>query len=81
MDLGLAGRIAIVTGGSRGIGRACAASLLGEGASVALVSRDAARLEEARAALVEAKGGTAIAVPTELRDDASVQSDGRAHRC
>ncbi|MGH6886164.1 MAG: SDR family NAD(P)-dependent oxidoreductase, partial [Geminicoccales bacterium] len=74
MDLGLAGRVAIVTGGSRGIGRACAASLLAEGAVVALVSRDAARLEAARAALVEASGGRAIAVPTELRNDDAVRA-------
>ncbi|HEX5077633.1 MAG TPA: SDR family oxidoreductase [Geminicoccaceae bacterium] len=73
MDLGLAGRVAIVTGGSRGIGRACAASLLAEGAAVALVSRDAERLEAARKALVEATG-TAIAVPTELRSDAAVRA-------
>jgi 3-oxoacyl-[acyl-carrier protein] reductase len=74
MDLGLAGRVAIVTGGSRGIGRACAASLLAEGAVVALVSRDAARLEAARAALVEASGGRAIAVPTDLRSDDAVRA-------
>jgi 3-oxoacyl-[acyl-carrier protein] reductase len=72
MDLGLEGRVAIVTGGSRGIGWACAASLLEEGAKVALVSRDAARLEAARDALAEA--GTVIAVPTELRDDAAVRA-------
>jgi 3-oxoacyl-[acyl-carrier protein] reductase len=63
-----------VTGGSRGIGRACAASLLAEGAAVALVSRDAARLEASRAALVEANGGTAIAVPTDLRSDDAVRA-------
>ncbi len=48
MNLGLEGRVAIVTGGSRGIGRACAASLLGEGAKVVLVSRDADRLQATR---------------------------------
>jgi 3-oxoacyl-[acyl-carrier protein] reductase len=74
MDLGLAGRVAIVTGGSRGIGRACAASLLGEGAAVALVSRDADRLETSRAALVEASGGRAIAVPADLRSDEAVRA-------
>jgi len=71
MDLGLEGRVAIVTGGSRGIGRACAAALLEEGAKVALVSRDAERLQAARDALSGA--GAVIAVPTELRDDASVR--------
>ena len=39
MDLGLDGRVAIVTGGSEGIGRATAARLAAEGARVALVAR------------------------------------------
>jgi 3-oxoacyl-[acyl-carrier protein] reductase len=47
MDLGLDGRAAIVTGGSRGIGLAVARRLLGEGASVMLVGRDAEALERA----------------------------------
>jgi NAD(P)-dependent dehydrogenase (short-subunit alcohol dehydrogenase family) len=47
MELGLAGRTAIVTGGSAGIGYACAAALHDEGVSVALVARTRARLEEA----------------------------------
>ena len=42
MDLGLKDRVAIITGGSRGIGKACARELLAEGASVVLVSKDPA---------------------------------------
>src|SRR5262249_24436490 len=49
MDLGLEGRTAIVMSASRGIGRACAAALAGEGARVALASRSRERLEEAAA--------------------------------
>jgi NAD(P)-dependent dehydrogenase (short-subunit alcohol dehydrogenase family) len=74
MDLGIKDRIAIVTGGSRGVGHACAAGLLGEGVKVALVSRDPERLEKARVALAERTGGTVIAVPTELRSDSSVSA-------
>ena len=73
MELGIEGQVAIVTGGSRGVGYACAASLLSEGARVVLVSRDAERLEAARTTLAEQTGGTVIAVPTELRSDDSVR--------
>jgi 3-oxoacyl-[acyl-carrier protein] reductase len=47
MDLGLAGSVAVVTGGSKGIGRATAQTLAEEGADVAVIARDAERLETA----------------------------------
>jgi 3-oxoacyl-[acyl-carrier protein] reductase len=51
MDLGLSGRVALVTGGSQGIGRAVAAGLAAEGARVAIASRSQERIEEAAAAV------------------------------
>ena len=51
MELGLAGRRAVVTGGSKGLGKAIAAELLAEGAAVAICSRHAGELEETAAEL------------------------------
>jgi NAD(P)-dependent dehydrogenase (short-subunit alcohol dehydrogenase family) len=51
MELGLAGRRAIVTGGSKGLGRAIAAELLAEGAQVVICSRHEAELEATAAEL------------------------------
>jgi 3-oxoacyl-[acyl-carrier protein] reductase len=45
MDLGLKGRSALVTAASKGLGRACAGALIGEGAEVFISSRDAASIE------------------------------------
>ncbi|HVQ92683.1 MAG TPA: SDR family oxidoreductase [Mycobacteriales bacterium] len=61
MDLGLAGRVYVVSGGSRGLGRATAAALVADGARVVLGARDAAAVERAAQEL----GGPAHAVGVE----------------
>ena len=55
MDLGLTGKKVVITGGSRGIGRAIATKMLEEGASVAICARGQEGVDEALAAL-EGKG-------------------------
>jgi 3-oxoacyl-[acyl-carrier protein] reductase len=67
MNLGLDGKVAIVSGASRGIGRACAEELAREGADVALVARDAAALADVRGA-IEKLGRRAITVACDLRE-------------
>jgi NAD(P)-dependent dehydrogenase (short-subunit alcohol dehydrogenase family) len=64
----LAGRVILVTGASSGIGRACAIEAAREGATVALVGRDTARLEEARAACAAAGGAGHLATSLDLCD-------------
>lgn len=63
----LSGRIALVTGASRGIGRAAAIALAAEGAHVILVARTVGGLEETDDE-IRKSGGTATLVPLDLRD-------------
>jgi NAD(P)-dependent dehydrogenase (short-subunit alcohol dehydrogenase family) len=73
MDLELAGKRAVVTGGSRGIGLAVAEGLAAEGVDVVLVARDAVALDIA-AERVAAHGGRAIPIVADTRNDASVRA-------
>jgi 3-oxoacyl-[acyl-carrier protein] reductase len=73
----LHGKVAIVTGGSRGIGRAVAAALVADGASVVITATDGARLEEARDALSASGPGTAdrlLIAPADVRRDQDVET-------
>ena len=69
MDLGLKGKKAIVTGGTRGIGRAIADLLCEEGCDVGICARDAAQVEEAVAAF-KAKGVNAVGSAVDVADGA-----------
>ena len=73
MDLGLVGRRAIVTGGSKGLGKAIAAELLAEGAAVCICSRDAAELE-ATAAVLAKEGGQVGAMACDVTDPDQVSA-------
>lgn len=75
MDLGLAGKSVLVTGGSKGIGLACAKAFAAEGCRVHLAARDRGRLEQARAEM----GGEAVLHPADLRDAGALQ--GLASAC
>src|ERR1700745_2012237 len=68
----LAGSIAVVTGGSRGIGAATAQALADNGASVAVVGRDEQALS-AVADSIQAAGGQALAVRADCTDQTDVQ--------
>lgn len=65
MDLGLDGKVALVTAASRGLGRACAVTLAREGACVAVAARDEAALSRL-VKEIEAAGGEALAVPCDI---------------
>jgi 2-deoxy-D-gluconate 3-dehydrogenase len=67
----LTGRTALITGASRGIGRAIALGYAAAGADLALASRDVAALNEVRAE-AEALGRRAVVLETDVRDQASV---------
>lgn len=64
MDLGLSGKVALVTAASKGLGRASAKALVGEGVSVAINSRDPEALRATAADL----GGEVLALPADVTE-------------
>jgi NAD(P)-dependent dehydrogenase (short-subunit alcohol dehydrogenase family) len=72
-NFSLAGKVAIVTGGSRGIGRSIAVALAEAGADVCVAARKVEALEESVAA-VRATGRKGLAVPTNVRDMDALQN-------
>jgi 3-oxoacyl-[acyl-carrier protein] reductase len=73
MDLGLKGLRALVTGGTKGIGRRCADLFAEEGAHVAICARNAAEVEETVKAL-EASGVTAFGRALDVADKAAIEA-------
>ena len=67
----LDGRVALVTGGGRGIGRAIAVGLAAAGARVAVLARSAGELEQT-VKLAGDRGGEALALPADVSDPAQV---------
>ena len=72
MDYGISGRVAIVSGGSRGIGRAIAIALAGEGAKVVIAARTQANLDETLAELEALAPGRVHGIAASMTDPASV---------
>jgi 3-oxoacyl-[acyl-carrier protein] reductase len=70
MDLGIEGRVAVVTAASRGLGRASAEALAAEGARLVVCARDAASLGKAERALVD-RGAAVHAVVADVTDPAT----------
>lgn len=74
MDLRLRGRAALVTGASKGIGRAIARGLAEEGVELALLARTRDTLEAAADEIRAATGTRVLALPADIRDSAAVAS-------
>ncbi len=73
----LAGKTALVTGASQGIGRACALALAAAGAHVALAARNAEKLA-AVALEIKAAGGQAVPYTLDIADEASIKETAKA---
>ncbi len=72
MDLNLKGRVAVVTGGSLGIGRAIAEELAGEGVEVVIAARNAERLAAVAKEVGAGRPGRVLAVAGDMTDPADI---------
>jgi NAD(P)-dependent dehydrogenase (short-subunit alcohol dehydrogenase family) len=78
MELGLKGRTAVVTGGSKGIGRAIARGLAAEGVNVVLVARGKEQLDQTAAQIREKTGVTVLAVSADITKADQVDASAAA---
>ena len=74
MDLGLKGKIAIITGGTHGIGKATALSLSREGALVAIAARTESDLKSVSNDITNETGNEVIGVRTDVRNESMVEN-------
>ena len=74
MDLGLTGKVAIITGGNRGIGKAVARQLAREGVDIAIAARDMVAAEAACAEIATETGRQVRAFKVDTGDDAAVRA-------
>jgi NAD(P)-dependent dehydrogenase (short-subunit alcohol dehydrogenase family) len=77
MDLELTGKVAVVTGGSRGIGKAIARELALEGVNIAIVARNPETLESTRRELADETGRRIEAFTVDTSNDESIRAMGR----
>lgn len=78
MDLGLKGRVAVVTGASRGIGKAIARRLADEGVNLLMLARGSEAIEQAAGEVRRATGVRVMAVPTDVREESAVTAAAEA---
>ena len=77
MDLELKGKRAVITGGSVGIGLAVAHALASEGVDIAILARDAARVEREAQAIAKAHGVRALGIPADVSKPGDIEEAAR----
>ena len=78
MELGLKGRTAVITGGSKGIGKSIAKGLAAEGVNVVLIARNKEMLAAAAEEIRKSSGVRVLAIPTDIKSAAAVKEAAEA---